>query len=116
MPPRHQARLSLHATSPDLSGPTTLARRPRLDSALNTLLSDPMIKVTCPHCGHVFSAAELKALTKSVLQMTLQGITASGEKAGSVAAAAAKQARDAVDARVKKYREDQARNKKTKGP
>jgi hypothetical protein len=73
-----------------------------------------MTKLTCPHCGHTFTAAELKALTKSVVHAYLQGIATSGEKLGSAMAATAKRASDATNARWKKYREEQAKHKEGK--
>jgi hypothetical protein len=73
-----------------------------------------MTKLTCPNCGHPFTAAEIKALTKSVVQSYLQEISTSGEKAASVMASRAKQAREAVNTRWKKYREEQAKKKKDK--
>jgi hypothetical protein len=73
-----------------------------------------MPKLTCPHCGHAFTAAELKAFTKSVVHAYLQEISTSGEKAANVMAAGAKQAREAVSARWKKYREEQSKHKRDK--
>ena len=73
-----------------------------------------MTKLICPHCGHTFTAAELKAITKSVVQSYLQELAASGEKAASTIAASTKRASEAANARWKKYREEQGQNKKGK--